>query len=53
MKENEIRNRERKLYAQIRQMQRGNNAERSLAFDLVGFLGNESIQDPLEKRLIL
>ena len=47
----QLRQRERKLYEQILEMQRGNNAERSLAFDLKGFLGNESIQDPLEKRL--
>lgn len=46
-----IRQRERKLYAQIRKMQQGNNAERSLAFDLIGLLGNESLQDSLERRL--
>lgn len=47
-----ISEKEERIYSKIRQMQKeGSDAEKSLAFDLIGVLGNESLPVSLDERL--
>jgi len=47
----EQKEKEEKIYNQLMILQNGDYQDKSFAFDCVGYLGNEYIDDSLEKRL--
>ena len=46
-----IKDKEDRIYDQIMKLKKGNNTDKSLAFDCIGILGNESTNEPFENRL--
>lgn len=47
----DLQNKEKKIYNQLIIFQNGDDKDKSFAFECIGYLGNEYIHDPLEKRL--
>ncbi|NLC48439.1 MAG: hypothetical protein GX758_03670 [Tenericutes bacterium] len=47
----DVQNKEEKIYAQLLELQNGDNKDKSFAFECIGYLTNEVIEDSLEKRL--
>lgn len=48
----EIKDKEKQIYAQLRLLQDGEYEDRSFAFDCIGYLTNEAVDDSLELRLL-
>lgn len=49
----DLRDKEDILYNKIFELQKGDENDQSFAFECIGYLGNESINDSLEKRLTI
>ena len=47
----DIKDKEKYIYDEILKLQNGNNQDKAFAFHCMGFLGNENINIPLEKKL--
>ena len=47
----DIKDKEKYIYNEILKLKNGNDQDKSFAFHCIGFLGNESIDIPLEKKL--
>ena len=45
------KNKEQKIYKQLIDLKKGTDGDKSLAFDCIGILGNESTQESFESRL--
>ena len=45
------KNKEQKIYKQLIDLKKGTDSDKSLAFDCIGILGNESTQESFESRL--
>lgn len=48
----EIKDKEKQIYEKLRFLQDGEYEDRSFAFDCIGYLTNEGIDDSLEVRLL-
>ena len=46
-----IKDNEEKIYDEIMKLQKGSDSDRSLAFECIGILGNESTEEKFENRL--
>ena len=46
-----IKDNEEKIYDEIMKLQKGSDSDRSLAFECIGILGNESTDEKFENRL--
>ena len=51
MMDQNIEDREEKIYDEIMKLKEGNESDRSLAFECSGILGNELTLEPFESRL--
>jgi len=47
----DLKDKEEKIYNQLIIFQNGEDRDKSFAFECIGYLGNEYINDPIEKRL--
>lgn len=45
------KDKEEKIYAAIMNLKKGNDSDKSLAFECIGILGNESTEESFENRL--
>lgn len=50
---NDLTQKEEIIYNEIIKLQKGNDKEKSLAFECIGILGNESTKASLEDKLII
>jgi len=46
-----LKNREEKIYTDLINLKTGNDSDRSLAFECLGILGNESINESYDNRM--
>ncbi len=46
-----VKDKEEKIYDEIMKLRKGTDSDRSLAFDCIGILGNESTEEKFESRL--
>ena len=49
--EKEIVNKEKEIFSKIKELENGTNSDKTLAFDIIGILGNESTCESYENRL--
>lgn len=51
MMDQSIKDKEKNIYATIINLKKGNDSDKSLAFECIGILGNESTEESFERRL--
>ena len=53
MMDQNLRDKEEKIYSEIMKLRKGTDKDKYLAFDCIGILGNESTVESFESRLII